>query len=156
MLNHTHNHLTIYKHYSYKFYISWVMSISALVSTNLGIINLNNKGRECGRPRSLADCSRAVRRYGAAAAVLGVAELQAFWISVMADRSVPVASRLVASRYYADSVGAFPGRGGKGGPGGGGPVAVSWASAPVDADVVSEPEPEPASVRYPIRQNIGR
>lgn len=118
------------------------MAITTLVSTNLDIINLNKEKA----PRTLADCARLVRSVGADAAVLSVAELQAFWLSIMADRSVAPASRLVASRYYADSIGAFGAGRGRGGDKDV-PVAVSWASggAPVDAEVVSEPEPEPTS-----------
>ena len=61
-------------------------------------------------PGSLRDCAALVQSVSAVSAVLAISDLQAYWLSVMADRRVPARDRLAASRMYAESVGAFDAR----------------------------------------------
>lgn len=85
--------------------------------------------------KSLADCAALLKTAGARAAVLELTQLQAFWLSIMTDKTNSVAQRLQASKYYADSIGGFspaPGAGSSG-------FSVRWgSSAPIDAEIEEE------------------
>lgn len=82
--------------------------------------------------RSLRDCAKLLQQLGPEVAILELKHLQAFWLSIMADKSAPHRDRLHASKLYADSIGAFntdtndTARGAK----------ITWKTAVTEAEIV--------------------
>lgn len=65
-------------------------------------LTVNNAGNH-----TLKQAAENLRSLGAGMAALQVQDLQAFWLSIMANEKASNKERLQASKLYADSIGAF-------------------------------------------------
>ena len=106
-------------------------------------------GETLDQCKSLQDCAAALKKYGAAVAVLQLEDLQAFWLGIMHDKKASVKDKLSASKLYAQSIGAFDRR--EAGALSGG-ATYKWAGssrAAVEAEIVHEArtgKPEAAEI----------
>lgn len=94
------------------------------------------------RCQTLTDCAKQLKKYGAAVAVLELADLQAFWLSIMSDQKASNKDRLSASKMYAESIGAFDKKDTRAITGG---ATYKWATdkaAPIDAEIVHQTSTE--------------
>lgn len=83
---------------------------------------------------ALVQVSKDLKELGAGVAALELQDLQAFWLSIMANPKATNKEKLQASKLYADSIGAFDqGKASKSTA----PVRYSWgAEAATDAEIV--------------------
>lgn len=130
-----------------------IVVIEVIYIKNLfNILNNNNSQKKSNkavavdvrpdRCQTLAECAKQLKKYGAAVAVLELADLQAFWLSIMSDQKASNKDRLSASKMYAESIGAFDKKDTRAINGG---ATYKWATdkvAPIDAEIVHQTSTE--------------
>lgn len=99
--------------------------------------------RQLGQVSTLEDAALLLKEQGAAVAVLAVQDLQSYWLSIMQDKKASTKDKLTASKFYAQSIGAFDAkqleRARQ-------PKAYGWADADViDAEQVPNEDAEDAA-----------
>lgn len=94
---------------------------------------LKNKNTEMGKS-ALMQVSKDLKELGAGVAALELQDLQAFWLSIMANPKATNKEKLQASKLYAQSIGGFEqSKGNKSN----GQVVYSWGAETVqDAEIV--------------------